>query len=343
MKKFIIKTACFIFVIASFSCKKNDTRLTETEETKIVSFKKIPFESNDNTNELHFVNNKQVTLYASTDTINSQIKLIENSPNQRIFLVSELDDFFEVNYFLYGDNPLSYKGFVKKEYFTVKQEYSLQTEDLNVIRYSNLDGVYNDEVKSFENYGTVKLINKATYQQNKSKGNTTYIFSTKEIDKNTELGIYSFKTNSGEQVEIPINAVTEETEQDYTTSPIGFSPILQSYVFKITENQNVLYAFYSKRNKEEKVQYKNELPVYNKSTKQFAELMNDNDVGCLFVLSNLDAYFRFKEKLLVNFVNFKIVPNTLFWISDNTLICEALHTNQKEDSSRTEYIMIQIK
>lgn len=341
MKNIIIKTVCIIGLISIISCKKEANQTEISTNDTLIQFKEIPFDIDDQQNELYFVNNKQVTLFASTDTIKSQIKTIENSASQRIFLVGESDEFYEVNYFLYGNNPLSYNGFVKKKHFKMKDEFSLESVDLNVIRYSNLNGVYDDQSKSFEKYGTVKLINKQSYLQNRRKGNTTFIFSTQNIETNSQTGVYSFRTNSGEQVEIPIKAMLEETESQYSATPIGFSPILQSYVFRVNEDNETLFSFYSKRNAQEEVQYKSTLPVYHKESQQFAELTNDNDVGCLLIISGLDNNFRFKEKLLANFVNFKIVPNTLYWINEKSVIVEALHTNQTDNPSKSEYLLIE--
>lgn len=342
MNRFIKSVCCVFCIIAFLACKKERTQKFETP-TKMVSFKNIPFNIEGNHNELYFNTNEEVTLFASTDTVNSQIKSIENSPSQRLFMVAETDDFYEVDYFTYGDHPLSYRGYVRIKDFILKEQHTLEYVDLKTIRYSNFEGTYDDQTKSFEKYGTVKLINKATYQQNKRKGNTPYIFSTKDVAHDLQLDVYSFRTNSGEQVEIPLKTVDEETGTESVRLVHGFSPILQAYVFKITEDKDVSYAFYSKRNKQEKVQYKKELPIYNKTAEQFAELTNDNDVGCLLVISGLDNNFRFKEKLLVNFVNFKIIPNTIYWINDKTLISEAIHTNQKDELSKVEYLMIQLK
>ncbi|WLD24944.1 hypothetical protein NU10_06065 [Flavobacterium dauae] len=341
MKNILIRSLCIVGLILTISCKKESNQTNISVNDTIIQFKEIPFDIDSQQNELSFVNNTQVTLFASTDTIKSQIKTIENSPSQRIFLVNESDGFYEVNYFLYGNNPLSYNGFVKKEHFKMKSESSLESVDLNAIRYSNLNGVYNDQLKSFEKYGTVKLISKQSYLQNRRKGNTTFIFSTQNIEENKQMGIYSFRTNSGEQVEIPMKSIDEETGLESIVISLGFSPILQSYVFRVNEDNETLYSFYSKRNAQEEVQYKNTLPVYHKESQQFAELINDNDVGCLLVISGLDNNFRFKEKLLVNFVNFKMVPNTLYWINEKSVIVEAVHTNQTEDTSRSEYLLIE--
>src|SRR6218665_2666273 len=117
MKNNIIKTVFIVGLISIVSCKKDANQTDISTNDTIIQFKEIPFDIDDQQNELYFVNNKQVTLFASTDTIKSQIKTIENSPSQRIFLVNESDEFYEVNYFLYGNNPLSYKGFVNKKYF----------------------------------------------------------------------------------------------------------------------------------------------------------------------------------------------------------------------------------
>src|SRR5690606_7817783 len=236
MKNIIIKTVCVIGLISIVSCKKEANQEQTSANDTIIQFKEISFDIEEQQNELYFVNNKQVTLFASTDTIKSQIKTIENSPSQRIFLVNESDEFYEVNYFSYGSNPLSYNGFVKKEHFKMKSESSLESVDLNAIKYSNLNGVYNDQLKSFEKYGTVKLISKQSYLQNRRKGNTTFIFSTQNIEENKQMGIYSFRTNSGEQVEIPMKSIDEETGQESIATSLGFSPILQSYVFRVNED-----------------------------------------------------------------------------------------------------------
>lgn len=341
MQKIFIKLFFTISLIAVVSCKKETNKTNAQTTNTVIKFKNIAFDIDSQKDELYFATNKQVTLFASTDTINSQIKTIENATSQRIFMVNETDEFYEVNYFLYGNNPLSYNGFVKKKDFILKNKFSLENIDLQEIKYSYLNKIYNDQLKSFENYGSVKLINKQSYQQNKGKGNTTYIFSTKNIETNTQMGVFSFRTNSGEQVEIPIKATNEETGLEYAANPIGFSPILQSYVFRVIEESETIYSFYSKRNSKETIQYKNGLPVYNKTNELFAELINDNDTGCLFIISGLDNNFRFKEKLLVNFTNFKIVPNTLYWINEKSLIVEAIHTNQTTNTSKSEYLLIE--
>lgn len=341
MKNIIIKTFFVIGLISIISCKKEANQTEISTNDTLIQFKEIPFDIDDQQNELYFVNNKQVTLFASTDTIKSQIKTIENSASQRIFLVGESDEFYEVNYFLYGNNPLSYNGFVKKKHFEMKDEFSLESVDLNTIRYSNLNGVYDDQSKSFEKYGSVKLISKQSYLQNRRKGNTTFIFSTQNIETNSQTNAYSFRTNSGEQFEVPIKSIDEETGQESIATSLGFSPILQSYVFRVNEDNETLYSFYSKRNAQEEVQYKSTLPVYHKESQQFAELTNDNDVGCLLIISGLDNNFRFKEKLLANFVNFKIVPNTLYWINEKSVIVEAVHTNQTDNPSKSEYLLIE--
>src|SRR5690606_8511934 len=236
MKNILIRSLCIVGLISTISCKKETNQTNISVNDTIIQFKEIPFDIDDQQNELYFASNKTVTLFASTDTLKSQIKTIENSPSQRIFLVNESDGFYEVNYFLYGNNPLSYNGFVKKEHFKMKSESSLESVDLNAIRYSNLNGVYNDQLKSFEKYGTVKLISKQSYLQNRRKGNTTFIFSTQNIEENKQTGIYSFRTNSGEQVEIPMKSIDEETGQESIATSLGFSPILQSYVFRVNED-----------------------------------------------------------------------------------------------------------
>ena len=113
MKNILVKSLFIVGLISIISCKKETDQTDTSTNDTIIKFKEIPFNIDNQENELHFATNKQVTLFATTDTIKSQIKTIENSPSQRIFLVNEFDEFYEVNYFSYGNNPLSYNGFVK--------------------------------------------------------------------------------------------------------------------------------------------------------------------------------------------------------------------------------------
>lgn len=341
MKNIITKTVYVLCVVSLVYCKKENNQTRVTTNDVIIKFEKIPFEIDGQENELHFVNNKQVILFASTDTLKSQIKAIENAPTQRIFLVNETDQFYEVNFFEYGSPPLSFKAFVKKEHFTLNKNYSLSSVNLNEIRYSTINNVYDDKVKLFENLGNVKLINKETYNQNKNKGNSKYIFTTNAVTFNSQANIYSFTTNAGDDVQIPRETIDEDSNEKTITTPIGFSPILQSYVFSSASNSQTLYSFYSKRNTNEAVQQKVELPVYNKENKKFASLINDNDVGVVFTVSELDTYFRFDDYLIVNFTNFKVVPNSLYWLNNKTLIAQAHHTNNVNTTDKIEYILIQ--
>ncbi len=338
MKNSFIKISCVISLLLTISCKKEGNKTdTSTTET-IIQFKEIPFDLDAQQNELYFVNNKQVTLFASTDTVKSQIKTIENSASQRIFLVNESDEFYEVNYFLYGNNPLSYKGFVKKKHFKMKDEFSLESVDLSEIRYSNLKGVYNDQDKSFSKYGTIKLVSSDFYKNQKNKLVTNFITQANDISFNNETKTYSFQTNSGEQIEVFQHNDTEEGMPTYSLK--GFSNALQRYVFEVHEDGEQYYAYYSKRRSDIEPLYTKSLPVYNKSNRHFAQLYNDDDVGALFIVQNLNNDFDFTEQLLVNFTNFKVKNESVYWISNNAVVAEVYHTNQT-DKLKTSYVLIQ--
>lgn len=340
MKKIVfvltILTASTLFFT---SCKKEKEMETITPQE--IAFEELPFEEHASKDELFFKSNTPIVLYSATDSLQAMTKTIENIGAQRLFFLEDAGDFFKVNYLLYGDKPLSLLAYVKKTDVIFKDQHSLEFVDLNVMRYSHLNGINNDTDKSFTKYGSVKLIDKELYLQNKYKGNTTYISTAKDITKNDALGVYQFTTNSGETVEIPIDASTDEENVLIQNQLVGFSSLLQSYVFKTTEEGDSFYTFYSKRSKSDDIQYEKQLPIYNKNNQQFVQWYNDQDVGSLFILTDLDNNLKFREKLLINFVNFHIVPESVFWVNEKAIIAKAIHTNQK-DTSKAEYILLQL-
>src|SRR5690606_25473051 len=186
MKKIIYIVLLSVLLAGFIACKKES--ITTNKPETITPFKKIPFELDSLEKELLFATDQTVIMFASTDTLNSQIKRIEKSPDQRLFMVGEEGSFYEVNYFQYGNNPVSYQGYVKKEFFEKKDPYSLDLVDLNEIRYSNLKGVYNDQDKSFSKYGTVKLISYDFYKKQKNKLSTNFITHANDISFNNEIG-----------------------------------------------------------------------------------------------------------------------------------------------------------
>ena len=340
MKKIVfvltILTASTLFFT---SCKKEKEIETVTQQE--IPFEELPFEEHPSKDELFFKSNSSIVMYSTTDSLQSLTKTIENIGAQRIFFLEDAGEFFKVNYLMYGDKPLSLLAYVRKTDVIFKDQHSLEFVDLNVMRYSHLNGVNNDTEKSFNKYGSVKLIDKDLYLQNKDKGNTVYISTSKDITKNNALGVYQFTTNSGEIVEIPIDASTEEENLSIKNELVGFSSLLQSYIFKTSEEGDSFYTFYSKRNKSEDIQYEKQLPIYNKNNQQFVQWYNDQDVGSLFILTDLDNNLKFREKLLVNFVNITIIPESIFWVNDKAIMAKAIHSNQK-DSSKAEYILLQL-
>src|SRR5690606_4532902 len=223
--------------------KENTTQI-------IIPFEKTPFEISESDHELIFINNETILLYSSTDTINSQIKQIENSPNCRLFKIDVVDDFYQVKYLEYGTNPLSYIGFVKKNHFEIKDPYSLDLLDINEIRYSQINEEYDDTNKSFLNFGNVKLVTENFYRTQKNKVPSKFISTTSEVINNDETKSYVFTTNSGETVAIPFTDFNQETNEKTLYTLVGFSSILQRFVFKASVNHQNHYIYYSKRRKD---------------------------------------------------------------------------------------------
>lgn len=334
------KLFLFVVICCITSCKKKETEHPQTQASTqtLIPFKEIPFELDSLENELLFTTNQTVTLYASTDTINSQIKQIDKAPYRRLFVTDETDTFYTVHYFQYGSTPLSYQGYVKKDFFEKKDPYSLDLVNLDEIRYSNLKGIYNDQDKSFSKYGTIKLVSYDFYRKQKNKLVSNFITHASDISFNNETKTYSFQTNSGEQIDVLQHNDTEEGMPTYLLK--GFSTALQRYVFEVKEDGNQYYAYYSKRRSDIEPLYTSSLPVYNKSNRHFAQLYNDDDVGSLFIVQSLNNDFDFTEQLLVNFTNFKVKNESVYWISNNTVVAEVYHTNQTDDS-KSSYVLIE--
>ena len=336
MKKFCSIITLSVLTCTIIGCKKEVEIKQEIVTT--IPFEEIPFEVPTDNSELSFKNNNSVTLYSSLDTINSQTKTIENSGSERLFWVKDFDTYYQVNYFKYGNNPTSILGYVNKNDFTKKDENALEFKNLNEIRYSNLDGVYNDQLKSFDLYGNVKLIDFNLYRSLKNKLYTPIITQSKEVVFDEINQKYSFTTINGEKQEI----VKTDTEEgiNLTNNFKGFISVLQAFVFETNEDGSQHYTYYSKKSTKDTPQYTKTLPVYNKSNQLLAQLYDDDDVGSLFIIQSINDNLQLSEKLLVNFTNFKIKPNSIFWVANNAIIAEVFNSAKDEN---TAYILIEFK
>lgn len=319
------------------SCKKED-KVTNNTIEKLTPFEAITIDLPQNNKRLFFKNNQSIIMYATKDSISSQIKTLDNIGAQHLYFLEEDDDFYKVYFQSFGNNPQNLIGYIKKKELIFQEEFSLEREDLYEIRYAIENGITNDKNKTFAPYGSIKLISKQEYDRQNKKSNEQYIFSTKDVVED-DNGNYTFITQTGKTIEVPIHINDEVTIKNKL---IGFAPILQSYVFETKEESDVHYSFYSRRTNETVMQLNQTLPVYNKNTQKFAQLYNDSDVGSLLIIQSLNSELEFTENLLINFTQFKTIPQTLYWISDYVLIAEVLHTNQT-DESKSEYIMIQLK
>lgn len=339
MKNNIILILSFLTITISISCDKKIEKQNTTQT--LIPFEKIPFEIDVTDNELEFINNETIILYSSTDTINSQIKQIENSPNRRIYKIDELENFYQIKYFEYGEKPQSFIAYVNKKYFENKDPYALDLLDINEIRYSEVDGFYDDKNKSFTKYGNVKLVTENFYKSQKDKVPSKFISATTEVITNNETKSFNFKTNSDEIVTIPFSEINQETNEKTVFNLVGFSSILQRYVFKASVDNQNHYVYYSKRRNDIKPLQTINLPIYNSINKKFIELYNDSDVGCNLVLYKLDQDFNLKTTLFVNFTNFIINDDSVYWISKDAFIAKVQHPNQK-DQDKFYYILIQL-
>lgn len=337
MKKLVY--ICVLCSISLFSCKKDKDILNDT--TQDISFEMTSFEIGEPQDELFLKSNIPILIYASPDTLHSQTKTIENLGEQRMFFLEEIKDFYKVSYLLYGEKPTSMIAYVRKEDVTFNDQHSLEFVNLYSIGYSHYRGILDEKKKTFEHYGTIKPISKELYLQNKGKGNLPFLTKAQDIVKNDRLQVYQFTTQSGENIEIPIEAIAEKENIRIHNKLAGYTSLIQSFVIQTTEGDETYYTLYSKRNTKTLPQYLKTLPIVNKNTQQFAQFYND-ETGCIMTLYDLDDQLQFREQLLVNFTNFHVLDNSMYWVNDNSIIVQAKHPLQK-DETKFEYLLIQLK
>lgn len=331
-----LKICFFACCCCILSCKKNTVE--ESTPQTLIPFKEIPFELDSLHNELLFTTDQIVILYAATDTVNSQIKRIEKADHLRLFVTDEDHTFFKVHFLQYGSTPVSYKGFVKKENFRKKAPNSLDLVDLSTLKYSYIHNVKKDNETSFNAYGNIKLVSNQYYKHQKNKISNTFITKANDIVFNEAEQEYKYVTHSGDQ--ITLNKVKYTNEGQEIKSLEGFSALLQRYVFKINKEATTSYAYYSKRRPNIAPIYTGTIPVYNKNNQKFVQFYN-TEVGCILNVHGLTADFDFTDHLLVNFENFKVVKETVYWISNNAIIAE-VYNETDNDKNKRYFIFIEL-
>src|SRR5690606_29077723 len=185
------------------SCKKEDKVSNNTIE-KLIPFEAITIDLPPDNKRLFFKNNQSIIMYATKDSISSQIKTIDTIGAQHLDYLEEDNDFYNIYYQSCDNKPQKLIGYIKKGHLIFQEEFSLEHENLYEIRYAIENGISNDQNKTFAPYGSIKLISKQEYDRQNKKSTEQYIFSTKDVVED-DNGNYSFITQTGKTIEIPIH------------------------------------------------------------------------------------------------------------------------------------------
>src|SRR5690606_3201497 len=91
------------------SCKKEDKVSNNTIE-KLIPFEAITIDLPPDNKRLFFKNNQSIIMYATKDSISSQIKTLDNIGAQHLYFLEEDNEVYKVYYQYYANNQQNLIG-----------------------------------------------------------------------------------------------------------------------------------------------------------------------------------------------------------------------------------------
>lgn len=342
MKKTFICLSILISLTACNKKSKDTIEINQAETQQELTFDR--FEAApiiDDISKVPFIvypKESPIKLHVQPDEKSVYIEQ-ELDKTETLFGYTEVSNFYKIIYQV-DQNPQNSKyAYVLRSDVDKDNELMLSAEDdLNELRYINVNGETADNIKSFKSFGSIALIDKVTYNQIYQK---KHHFLLKNNNKPTLAdNLFSFRLRDGSLKEIP---KTTNEEGIYELEYTGFSEDLDRHFFKTTLDKNVLYyeTFSTISNEIEEVVFQN-LPSYSKSNHLIAYLTND-EVGSLLVVKKYNPQdYSFKEIYATNFTRFKVTSKDLVWENDHTLLAEIHHPNTKTTAKdyKKQYIRI---
>ena len=343
MKKTFI---CLSVLFLLTACNKKSTDKTEIKETEI--HQEVTFDRFEEAPVINDISRVPFIVYPKDSKIklyvqpNEKADFIEQelTKTETLFGDTEVSNFYKIIYQV-DQNPQNSKyAYVLRSDVDKDNELLLSENDhLNKVRYININGRVLNNVKSFDGYGSVSLIDKLEY--NKVFQKNSHILLKTNNKPVLQNDIFSFRLRDGSLKEIP--RVTNE-EGLYELEYVGFSEELDRHFFKTTLDKAFIYyeSFSTINNEIEEVIFQ-DLPTYSKNTHLVAYFAND-EVGSLLVVKKYNPQdYSFKEIYAINFTNFKVSSSkNLVWENEKTLVAEIHHPNTKTTSKdyKKQYIRI---
>ena len=340
---------CMLYIglaLSTIACNKKDNEKTEViqqkqeltydvfETARVVNdVSQVPFIVYPKSDRIHLYSQPN----EKTDFIDQPITKLET-----LFGESEVSNFYKIIYQVDQNLQNSKYAYVLKSDVDKDNELLLTVDDeLDRLRYININGNTNDEIKSLNKIGSIELIDKSVYNTVFKKNQ--YPLLTNSNKPALENNLYSFRLRTGELKEIP-NQSNEEGF--YELNYLGFSKDFDRHFFQATLDQAPLNInSFSTINKELPEVHFQGFPVYLKSKQLVASIAND-EAG---VLLTIDQYnpenYTFTEQYAINLVNFNVANSkSLIWDNEGSLYLEIHHpnTNTSTKNYKKQYVKIQL-
>lgn len=344
MKKYAF---CIGIMLMITACNNKQTE----NKTEIIQTKQqLTYDLFETARIVNNINQVPFIVYPKAETINLYQQPTENggfikqsiTKLETLFGESEVSNFYKVIYQV-DKNPQNSKyAYVLKSDVDKDNELLLtDADELDLLRYININGSSNNEIKSINKIGSINLIDKSVY--NIVFKNNQYSLLSNSNKPELHNNLYSFRLRSGELQEIP-NQSNEEGF--YELNYLGYSKDFDRQFFQATLDKAPLTInSYSTINKELPEIFFQAFPVYLKSKQLVASIAND-EAGVLLVIQQYNPEdYTFTEQYALNLVNFNVSNSkSLIWDKDANLYLEVHHpnTNTSTNNYKKQYVKISL-
>lgn len=342
MKKYILALTVGLFITACNKKKEEQQLPMPKQEFSLEQFEEAPVI--DDIGKVPFI------VYPKIPTLKLYLHPDEKAPfieqtiekTETLFGESEVSNFYKIIYQVDRNPQKSKFAYVLKSDVDRDNELLLSgKDDLYQIRYINVNGKTIDNAKSFEDYGTVSLIDKTTY--NTVFKNNQYPLLSNGNKPETSDSSYTFRLRNGSLKELQ---KTIPGEENHELQYLGFSKDLDRQFFNIAEHGTPTHiTSFSTINDELGEVSFNGFPALLKSKNLIATIGND-EAGSLLVIRQYNPQnYSFKELYAVNFTGFEISDSkTLLWDQSGNLYLEIHHPNTNTNRNyKKQYLSISFR
>jgi len=326
MKKYILSLSVILLITA---CNKKAEQHTHTQVTKhqlsLDEFEEAPIV--DDIGKVPFIvypKTPILKLYLHPD---EKASFVEQpiAKTETLFGESEVSNFYKIIYQIDGNPQKSKFVYILKSDVDRDNELLLsETDDLYPMRYISIKGKTLDNVKSFREFGTVKLVDKTTYNSVFKDNQYPFLSNGNKPQANEES--YTFRLRNGDLRDLKKNVTGED---NYELLYMGFSKDLDRQFFDVLENgiRRHITSFSTINAELEEISF-NGFPAFFKNKNLIATIGND-ETGSLLVIQQYNPQnYSFTELYAINFTGFKISDSkSLIWDQNGNLYLEIHHPN----------------